>query len=168
MGLVAVAVAMGLAGSGVPVEPHQRTIRDFRIVQPFGDIALEATVPRPWAETPEYPDSAPYEPPAASYGLLAQLTAEQVDAVYAAAGVPEAWVEPLRTIAWCESKYSPGAVGDSGNSLGMHQLWTGWFREGEDPFDPVTNTRVSLRIRETRGRFGGGGGWTCATLNGIP
>ena len=97
----------------------------------------------------------------------AQLSREEMVAVYAEAGVPAEWVEPLLAIAWCESRYSPGAVGDGSNSLGLHQLWTGWFREGEDPFDPVTNARVALRVRETRGRFGGGGGWTCADLLGI-
>jgi hypothetical protein len=47
-------------------------------------------------------------------------------------------------------------------------LWGGWFREGEDPFDAVTNARVAVRIREIRGRFGGAGGWSCADRLGIP
>jgi len=97
----------------------------------------------------------------------AQLTPEQLEQVYELAGVPTEWREPLARIAWCESHWSPGAVGDSGNSLGLHQLWIGWARDGEDLMDPVTNSRVAVRIRETRGRFGGGGGWTCAEIVGV-
>ena len=95
------------------------------------------------------------------------LTEDEVIAVLRAAGAPEAWIPDMLTIAWCESRYSPLAHGDSGNSLGLWQLWSGWFRAGEDPFDALTNARVAVRVREIRGRFGGGGGWSCADLNGI-
>lgn len=108
--------------------------------------AIAAAVPRAWPE---------------------QLSPEQLDQVYALAGVPGEWRADLAAIAACESRLRPGAVGDGGNSLGLHQLWTGWFAVGEDPMDPVTNARVALRVREVRGRFGGGGGWTCADLLGI-
>lgn len=96
------------------------------------------------------------------------LTEEEAIAVLRAAGAPEEWIPDMLTIAWCESKYSPHAKGDSGNSLGWFQLWSGWFRAGEDPFDALTNARVAVRVREIRGRFGGGGGWSCAGLNHIP
>jgi hypothetical protein len=97
-----------------------------------------------------------------------QLTRDEVIAVLRADGAPEEWIPDLLTIAWCESQFSPWAKGDSGNSLGLFQLWSGWFRAGEDPFDALTNARVAVRVREIRGRFGGGGGWSCADLNGIP
>lgn len=97
----------------------------------------------------------------------AQLSREELERVYELAGAPVEWREALARIAWCESKWSPGAVGDAGNSLGLHQLWSGWARDGEDLMDPVTNARVAVRVRETRGRFGGAGGWTCAGLEGI-
>jgi plasmid stability protein len=96
-----------------------------------------------------------------------QLTEAEMRALLAEAGAPAEWVPDMLTIAWCESHYSPGAVGDSGNSLGLFQLWSGWARPGEDLFDPLTNARVAVRVREIRGRFGGGGGWSCADLNGI-
>ena len=96
------------------------------------------------------------------------LTEDEVVAFLRAAGAPEAWIPDLVTISWCESKHRPGAIGDGGNSLGALQMWTGWFRPGEDPFDPLTNYRVGVRVRELRGSFGGGGGWTCATLLNIP
>ena len=101
----------------------------------------------------------------ASHG--GQLTEAEMRALLAEAGAPAEWVPDMLTIAWCESHYSPGAVGDSGNSLGLFQLWSGWARPGEDLFDPLTNARVAVRVREIRGRFGGGGGWSCADLNGI-
>ena len=95
------------------------------------------------------------------------LTEAEMRALLAEAGAPAEWVPDMLTIAWCESHYSPGAVGDSGNSLGLFQLWSGWARPGEDLFDPLTNARVAVRVREIRGRFGSTGGWTCATNNGI-
>lgn len=101
---------------------------------------------------------------AASVG---QLTEEQAIDVLRAAGAPQEWIPDMLVIGWCESHYRPGAVGDSGNSLGWFQLWSGWFYAGEDPFDALTNARVAVRVRETRGRFGGAGGWSCAGLNGI-
>lgn len=96
-----------------------------------------------------------------------QLSEAEMRAVLAEAGAPAEWVAPLLAIAWCESRYSPYAVGDGGNSLGAWQLWRGWFRPGEDPFDVLTNARVALRVREMRGRFGGAGGWSCADRLGI-
>jgi len=97
----------------------------------------------------------------------AQLTEADIDAIYDEAGVPADWRAPLKAIAFCESKWMPGAVGDSGNSLGLHQLWRGWAAPGEDLLDPVTNTRVAVAVRAQRGRFGGAGGWTCADLLGV-
>lgn len=100
-----------------------------------------------------------------------QLTEGQVAQILVEAGAPPEWVAPFLAIAWCESKYRPGAVGDGGNSLGLFQLWRGWAPAygvaPEAMFDPLVNARVAVYVRETRGRFGGGGGWTCATLLGI-
>ncbi|MBA4180256.1 MAG: hypothetical protein C0506_06655 [Anaerolinea sp.] len=96
------------------------------------------------------------------------LTSEGVDALYAYTGVPAEWRADLKAIAFCESRWRLDAVGDAGASLGLHQIWRGWAREGEDLMDPVTNTWVAVRVRETRGRYGGGGGWTCAELLGVP
>ena len=106
---------------------------------------------------------------AAAYG--GSLTEAEVIAVLREAGAPEEWIPPLLTIAFCESRWSPYAVGDGGNSLGMFQLWHGWARPmgyaPDDLFDPVKAARTALYVREVRGRFGGGGGWTCADLRGI-
>ena len=99
---------------------------------------------------------------------------------------PAEWVEPLLWIARCESArvdlggqgwyVRAGAVGDGGNSLGAWQLWHGWFpaavRAGVvapeyEWLDIQVQARVAVYVRQVRGRFGGGGGWTCADLLGV-
>ncbi|GIW17456.1 MAG: hypothetical protein KatS3mg064_0613 [Tepidiforma sp.] len=97
-----------------------------------------------------------------------QLTAGELLELLAWTGWPvELWDE-VAAIAWCESRWSPGAVGDGGRSVGLLQLWTGWFEEGEEWHDAAVNLRVGLRVYRARGRFGGGGGWSCADRLGIP
>ena len=99
------------------------------------------------------------------------LTEAEMRAVLTEAGWPEELLAEALTVAYCESRYRPGAVGDGGNSLGLFQLWTGWFPAAgysvEQAYDPVVNARVALYVRQVRGRFGGGGGWSCADLWGI-
>jgi len=112
-----------------------------------------------------------------------RLTLGEVFLVYAAAGVPSTWQKDMADIAFCESSGGRDTVnllaeGDSGNSVGFHQIgksrpgWDGWFIPAglneEMWSDPLVNTRAALYIREYRGRFGGAGGWTCADLLGIP
>ena len=68
--------------------------------------------------------------------------------VLAAAGWPAELHDAALRVAWCESKYSPGARGDHGASVGLFQLnLQTWFRyAGEDPAqwdDPVVNARVA-------------------------
>ena len=110
------------------------------------------------------------EAPSSVYAaeVPSQLTEAQLIYILLEVGWPPDWIPEGLLIVWCESKYSPGAIGDGGNSLGLFQLWTGWFLAGEDPFNPYTNAAVALRVRQARGRFGGAGGWTCADLWGIP
>lgn len=121
-------------------------------------------------------EPAPVETPVPTpMGVTAQalspsrsLRVDSLSAVYAEAEVPLEWQADLGAIAECESHGDASKSGDSGESLGLHQLWRGWFREGEDPFDAVTNSRVAVRVRTIRGRYGGAGGWTCADILGIP
>ena len=79
-----------------------------------------------------------------------QLDSDQIRQLLAEVGTPPEWIEPFVAIAWCESKYSPGAVGDSGRSLGMWQLAHLWFAHaGEDITrwaDPDVNARVALSV----------------------
>ena len=102
---------------------------------------------------------------------LASLRNEEVRGILGLAGVPSEWWPEFEAIAWCESRWRSDAVGDGGNSVGMWQMWRGWFSQagidGEAWADPVSNARVALYVRQVRGRFGGGGGWSCADHLGI-
>ena len=100
-----------------------------------------ASVPTPSirAETPSY------TPPPPSVG---QLSEGEMRDVLAAAGWPAELHDAALRVAWCESKYSPGARGDHGASVGLFQLnLATWFRyAGEDPAqwdDPVVHARVA-------------------------
>lgn len=103
--------------------------------------------------------------------LGGSLSEAEMDALLEVTGWPVEWREEAKAIAWCESRYRPGAVGDGGNSLGLMQLWAGWFAPAgysvEQAYDPTVNSHTALYVRTTRGRWGGGGGWSCAGLNGI-
>lgn len=194
LGLGAGAYALGAAGHGSSDRPgdspdHARAQVLRQAQAPTVVAAFPAGVTVSSAYVPHVAKSAPEEPVLPTPGptpgeVVAQSEPVAVQTVsanaveprtwvlsptervtlYAIAGVPTKYIPILEGIGYCESKHSPGAVGDGGNSLGWFQIWTGWFREGEDPFDPETNLRVALRIRETRGRWGGGGGWTCADI----
>lgn len=68
--------------------------------------------------------------------------------VLATAGWPESLHGEALAVSWCESRWSPGAVGDGGASVGLFQLNKAtWFPyAGEDPAmwgDPVVNARVA-------------------------
>ncbi|MCX7618273.1 transglycosylase SLT domain-containing protein [Tepidiforma sp.] len=79
-----------------------------------------------------------------------QLTRAELDAVLELAGWPEAARAEAAAVAWCESRWSPGAVGDGGSSLGLFQLWSGWFGWAGEPsdawMDPLVNAKVALAV----------------------
>lgn len=77
------------------------------------------------------------------------LTESEAISVLRDAGWPTELIPAALRVAWCESKWSPYAVGDSGRSVGLFQLnKQTWFRyAGEDPemwADPVVNARTAL------------------------
>lgn len=78
-----------------------------------------------------------------------QLTEAEAISVLQAAGWPTELIPQALAVAWCESKWSPAASGDSGHSRGWFQLNTMWFGyAGEDPAmwaDPLVNARVAWR-----------------------
>lgn len=86
----------------------------------------------------------------AAYG--GRLTQPEVDAVLRLAGWPADAIDAAAAVAWCESRYSPRAIGDGGSSLGLFQLWVGWFPwAGVDPdrwADPITNAAVARMVWE--------------------
>lgn len=76
------------------------------------------------------------------------LTEAEMRHVLAEAGWPEALFAEALAVAWCESKWSPHALGDGGRSAGLFQLNIAtWFRyAGEDAerwADPLVNARVA-------------------------
>lgn len=80
--------------------------------------------------------------------LGGSLSEAEVRAVLVVAGWPVELLAEALTVAWCESKWSPNAVGDGGHSLGAFQLNKDtWFTyAGEDPAqwaDPLVNARVA-------------------------
>lgn len=80
-----------------------------------------------------------------------QLSEGQVRWVLAAAGWPPDQVSAALAVAWCESRWRPTAVGDHGQSLGLWQLWSGWYEPGEDWRDPVDAAAAALRVWRSEG-----------------
>lgn len=103
--------------------------------------------------------------------LGGSLSEAEMRAVLTLAGWPAELHDEALAISWCESRWSPYAVGDGGNSLGLFQLWRGWWPSAGEHLDlwadPLVNARVALHARQARGRWGGGGGWSCADRLGI-
>lgn len=63
-------------------------------------------------------------------------------------------------VAWCESRWNPGAVGDGGASLGAFQIqprWHQWRVPGEDLMDLAVNVRAAWLISS------GGTDWSAWT-----
>lgn len=101
------------------------------------------------------------------------LTEAEMRAVLTLAGWPAELHDPALAVSWCESKWSPYAVGDGGNSLGLFQIgiscpgWQGWFQyfgvDEASVFDPFTNARVALLIYQYSAERNGYGWapWSC-------
>ena len=159
-----VVIASSFATGGEPFEnlgqlPHDYLPHPPSEIQPTSpvlDVSVGSDV-RPIRGTGE-PDSHPRVDWAASQSLITvpladqnQLTSDQVRQVLADVGTPPEWVEALVAISWCESKQSPAAIGDQGNSVGMWQVNRAtWFPyAGEDSerwADPHVNARVALSV----------------------
>ena len=103
---------------------------------------------------------------AASFG--GSLTEAEMVAVLTEAGWPAELHAAALAVSWCESRWSPYAVGDGGRSLGLFQMqwsgagWRGWFiPAGEDEamaHDPVVNARTAWWAYQRSGW----GPWSCA------
>jgi hypothetical protein len=103
---------------------------------------------------------------AAAYG--GSLSEAEMVAVLYSAGWPEELHRRALEVSYCESRWSPYAVGDGGRSLGLFQMqwsgagWRGWFiPAGEDEamaHDPVVNARTAWWAYQRSGW----GPWSCA------
>lgn len=89
---------------------------------------------------------------------------ELIDAAAAYEGIP--WAAPaMRRIAWCESRWFPGAFNRVSGASGVFQFvartwaWAsrgaGWA--GASPFDAVANVYSAAYLY----RVGGAGHWSC-------
>jgi hypothetical protein len=142
-----------LAGCGAPAELPVSS--GIVMATPAPAWMAEAQVSTPLMIDPQ-PEATPWP---------AQLTEAQMREVLRLAGWPDELADEALAVAWCESRWSPGAVGDGGSSLGLFQLWGGWFGAVGLPLerwaDPVVNAAAALRVLERRGGWGGAGGWSC-------
>lgn len=144
---------------------------DARAQKGFG-VSIEHTgsVPEARAETPQplpiyfpptlYPMKENLQPtptierfeakPLIAASVSGQLTEAEMRVLLAEAGWPAELIPQALAVSWCESKWSPGAIGDSGRSVGLFQVNAAtWFPyAGEDASqwaDPLVNARVAWR-----------------------
>lgn len=148
------------ATAGIPAQrsQHQQMIA----AQPQG--AAYGQYEQPLSLTPEPRWHDPGELPMPSYAdevraLIdgkARLTEYEMRAVLAAAGWPQLLVEDALAVAWCESKWSPSAIGYAGDYYGLFQLWSGWAVWAGAAADaaaasavllsPVENAEIALMV----------------------
>ncbi|MEM4723627.1 MAG: hypothetical protein QXP01_01285 [Candidatus Hadarchaeum sp.] len=99
------------------------------------------------------------------------LTASELRLVLEVAGWPPELIDDAMEVAWCESRWSPYAVGDSGRSLGMFQLWNGWYEwagySAEQYGDVVVSAATAAKVAERDMALGRGPWhqWSCKPLN---
>jgi hypothetical protein len=141
------------ASSYVVFAARPPTLGDLRL--PPSDLALPSPAepePEPEPSVSAAAVSAAPQPlavPTTQTTYPAQLSHDELQAVLVAAGWPAELLAAATKVAWCESKWSPGALGDGGRSVGLFQLnLRTWFPyAGVDPAlwnDPVVNARVAL------------------------
>lgn len=99
------------------------------------------------------------------------LSEPEMDSLLEATGWPEELRPGAKAVAYCESRWRPGARNGSG-AAGLFQLMPLWFSyAGEDAdgwSDPETNARVALatvRYDLSRG-YSAWAQWTCGDLLG--
>lgn len=88
------------------------------------------------------------------------LTDSDMDRLVTAAGFSPETRDAAKAVAFCESRYRAGAVGDEGRSLGLWQIqprWHQWRVPGGDLLDPELNARAAYLISN------GGTDWSAWT-----
>lgn len=128
---------------------------------PTPEPTQAAAEPTPAAPTPA-PTSAPAPGPSVlSYSAIYDLALQ--------AGWPADRADQVARVAFCESRYRPGAIGYG--TYGLMQLVPLWFSASGTDFelwsDPLTNLRVALYAFETDMSYGNDpwAPWSCKPWN---
>lgn len=92
-----------------------------------------------------------------------QFTEAQMRALAAQAGFSEEGMPALLTVTWCESRWSPGAVGRSAGEAGLAQIHpVNWGRFDQfpspDPWNPLQNLIVAYQMSQGGTNYWA---WTC-------
>ena len=99
---------------------------------------------------------------AAFADLVGGLTADQMRDLAPLAGFTEELIPALLAVTWCESKFSPGAVGGAGEA-GLGQIHpVNWRRFDQfadpNPWDPLQNLIVTYQMSQGGTNWWA---WTC-------
>jgi hypothetical protein len=137
-------------------------------VAPVAAAAVETPTPEPTPEPPPPPTPTPTPeppPPPPAPKLTGQLTKATVREIALQVGWPEAEVDELVSVAWCESRFRVEANG--WGALGLMQIMPFWFESvGIDPaqaFDAATNLKVAYHIyqNDLKNGYDEWASWTC-------
>lgn len=136
-------------------------------VAPVSAAAAETATAEPTSPPPPpTPTPTPEPPPPApAPKLTGQLTKATVREIALQVGWPEAEVDELVSVAWCESRFRVEANG--WGALGLMQIMPFWFESlGIDPaqaFDAATNLKVAYHIyqNDLKNGYAEWASWTC-------
>lgn len=147
--------AVRLSDTGPTAVPLSSELDDGEAGPPITALPeVDNTPPQAPTPTPEatvLAQSVPAQPSKEFEELPGQLTEAQLEALLAEAGFPrETWAK-AKAVAWCESKWSPGATGAQGER-GLWQIHPRWHPDST--YDPLGNARAAYRIS------GGGYDWS--------
>ena len=139
--VTAILAIAGCAGEGEPIEASYKASTETTAAETITIITMPA-------ET-EAPTTAPTEPPIPLYGgvPLEEELQKQIIAYCEYRNIDPAIVFAIASL---ESNFDPGAIGDSGNSLGLMQIQPRWHSERmkklgcQDLFDPLQSVMVGV------------------------
>lgn len=131
------------------------------VVMPEATVVVEVPKVPEVTPTPEpiVPVATPQEPSVTAASVASgPLTRDGMVGVLLAAGWPQEQVENALSVAKCESSWNPDVTGGAGEwgLFQIHPVHVAKF-SGRDPYDPVVNASVALRIWKDQSW----GPWTC-------
>ena len=168
----AAALTASPAGDAPPASPTPEPVAAAAPPPDAGAMGASPATPiapppaPPTPEPPPSPTPAPPPAPSPTPAPAGPLTPAQVAAAAAAAGWPANLVDAAASVAWCESRNRPDAIG-YGVTYGLMQLIPYWFEAIGADFglwsDPVTNMRAALAAYQSDIASGQApwSAWTC-------